>query len=90
MGACAKNNIALTFMSSHGRFMARVTGEVRGNVTLRKEQFRISDNEARSKQIAQNFILGKVYNSKWVLELAIRDYPLRFDEEALKCKVNFR
>ena len=35
MGACAQKNIDLTFMSGHGRFLARVTGEVKGNVTLR-------------------------------------------------------
>lgn len=41
MGACAKKNIELTFMSGNGRFLARVTGEVKGNVTLRKEQYRV-------------------------------------------------
>ncbi len=89
MGACAKNNIALSFMSSHGRFLARISGEVRGNVTLRKEQYRISDDESRSSKIAQNFITGKIYNSKWVLERAIRDYPLRVDAEKLKSKSKF-
>ena len=34
MGACAQRNIDLTFMSGNGRFLARVTGEVKGNVTL--------------------------------------------------------
>jgi CRISP-associated protein Cas1 len=43
MGACSKHNIALSFMTESGRFRARVVGEVRGNVTLRKAQYRISD-----------------------------------------------
>ena len=38
MGACAARGIGLVFLSAHGRFLARVTGEVYGNVTLRKER----------------------------------------------------
>lgn len=30
MGTCAQKNISLTFMTEHGRFLARVCGEVRG------------------------------------------------------------
>ena len=86
MGACAKKNIALSFMTEHGKFLARITGEVRGNVTLRKEQYRISDCEERSAAIAKSFITGKIYNSKWVLERAIRDYSLRIDGNKLKLK----
>ena len=29
-------------------------------------------------------ILAKVYNSKWILERAIRDYPLRIDIEKMR------
>jgi CRISPR-associated protein Cas1 len=89
MGACAQRNISLSFMTEHGKFLARVTGEVRGNVTLRKEQYRISDSEARSIMVAKNFITGKLYNSKWVIERAIRDYSLRLDSDKLKLKSGF-
>ena len=84
MGACVERNIALSFIKPSGRFLARVTGKSYGNVFLRKEQFRISDNLERSNQIARNFILGKVYNSRWVIERATRDYALRLDVEKLK------
>lgn len=86
MGACAKKNIELTFMSGNGRFLARVTGEVKGNVTLRKEQYRVSESPEESIKLARNFILGKVYNSRWILERAARDYPLRLDAEKIKAK----
>lgn len=88
MGACAQRNIDLAFMSGSGRFLARVTGEVKGNVTLRKQQYRISENEEESLKLARNFILGKVYNSRWILERAVRDYPLRVDVEQIKSKSN--
>lgn len=89
MGACAKRGIDLSFLSPGGRFLARVSGEVRGNVTLRKEQYRVSDNKEQSLTIARNFIAAKVYNSRWVLERAARDYPLRLDAEKLKLKASF-
>ncbi len=89
MGACAERNIDLSFMSGNGRFLARVSGEVRGNVTLRKEQYRISEQKKESIKIARNFITGKVYNAKWVLERAARDYPLRLDVDRIKEKSAF-
>lgn len=84
MGTCARRNIALTFMTGNGRFLARVIGESRGNVILRKEQYRISDNEMRSALLARNIIFAKVYNDKWILERATRDYPLRVDVARIK------
>ena len=33
---------------------------------------------------ARNFILGKVYNARWVLERATRDHPQRVPVEQLK------
>ena len=89
MGACAERNIGLTFLSGNGRFIARVTGEVYGNVTLRKEQYRRSESEEESLKIARNCIAGKVYNSRWIVERAARDYPLRLDVEKLKSKSAF-
>ncbi|MFT5874743.1 MAG: CRISPR-associated protein Cas1 [Clostridium sp.] len=84
MGACAKHNIALSFMKQSGRFLARVVGEVRGNVTLRKAQYRLSDNAEESNKIARNFIVGKIYNARWVIERATRDYAIRLDVDKLK------
>jgi len=84
MGACAKHNIALSFMKQSGRFLARVVGEVRGNVTLRKAQYRLSDSNEESNKIARNFILGKIYNARWVIERATRDYAIRLDVNKLK------
>ncbi|ALP34931.1 type I-C CRISPR-associated endonuclease Cas1 [Paenibacillus sp. IHB B 3084] len=84
MGACAARNIDLTFMTRTGRFLARVIGESRGNVVLRKEQYRISDDDQRSALVARNMIIGKIYNNKWILERATRDYPLRIDADRMK------
>jgi len=86
MGACAQRNIGLTFLSGNGRFIARVTGEVYGNVTLRKEQFRRSEHIGESLKIARNCIAGKVYNSRWILERCARDHAMRVDAGKFKHK----
>lgn len=79
MGYCADENISIIFLTSSGRFRARVVGKSRGNVVLRKTQYRLSDNEMESARIASNFIIGKVFNQKWMLERVTRDYPMRVD-----------
>lgn len=84
MGECAKRNISLCFLTQNGRFLARITGKVYGNVTLRKEQYRISDNHNLSHRIARNFIVGKVFNARWVIERVIRDHSLSIDTIKLK------
>ena len=89
MGACAQRNIDLVFLSGNGRFLARIVGEVYGNVTLRKEQFRRSDSDEARIRIARNCIMGKVYNARWVLERAARDYAMRLDVEKFKSKSAF-
>ena len=84
MGACAGRGIQLGFMTPRGRFLARVCGEDRGNVLLRKQQYRVSDSPAESCLIARNMILGKVFNARWVLERTLRDHGMRVDTEALR------
>ncbi|MDD2435320.1 MAG: type I-C CRISPR-associated endonuclease Cas1c [Bacilli bacterium] len=89
MGACAEKNISLCFLNNNGKFLARITGKVYGNVLLRKEQYRISNNLDISNKIAKNMVFAKVYNSKWIIERAIRDYPYLLDIKNLKKKSEF-
>ena len=84
MGACARNGIQLVFLTPRGRFLARVCGQEQGNVLLRKEQYRLSDDLEKSCRIARNFIFGKVYNQRWVLERTLRDHRMRVDSAALE------
>ena len=84
MGACAKRGVQLCFMTPNGRFLARACGESRGNVLLRKKQYRVSDDEAQSCLIARNFIFGKVYNTRWMIERTLRDHALRVDADEMK------
>ncbi|MBB6694122.1 type I-C CRISPR-associated endonuclease Cas1 [Cohnella xylanilytica] len=84
MGYCAERNISLVFLTMNGRFLARVIGESKGNVVLRKKQYHISEDEVLSAKIARNFLVGKIYNQKWIIERMTRDYPLRIDMAQFK------
>lgn len=80
MGACAKREISLAFCTPGGRFLARVTGSVQGNVLLRRTQYRVADDPAQSCRVARNMIFGKVYNARWSIERTRRDHAPRIDE----------
>ena len=62
MGECTNRNISLCFLTPNGRFLARVTGRVYGNVTLRKEQYRISIFRINHVN-CEKTSLRKVYNA---------------------------
>ena len=84
MGACAKRGIQLVFITPRGRFLARTSGMEHGNVLMRRTQYRTADDLAASCRIARNFIFGKTYNQRWVIERTLRDHALRVNEEMLR------
>jgi CRISPR-associated protein Cas1 len=83
MGACAERNVGLCFLTPNGRFLARVTGKVKGNVLLRKKQYAVSEREGESVPIAASFLLGKIANSRKVIERALRDHAMLVDVQRL-------
>lgn len=84
MGACAERKIGLSFFSPNGKFLAGVHGKEYGNVLLRKQQYRISDDKEQGVQYAKNMMIGKVYNSRWTLERTARDHKERVDYESIR------
>ena len=74
MQLCSDNNVGLSFLTPQGKFLARVNGKARGNVLLRRTQYRIADDKSASVQIARNFIIGKIVNCRTVLGRGIRDH----------------
>ena len=89
MGKCAEAGKSLCFMTRNGRFLARVCGSDRGNVLLRKTQYRLSDNVEESCRIARPFIFGKLYNTRWQIERTLRDHALRVEETELRAASRF-
>lgn len=89
MGACAERNVGLSFLQPNGRFLARVTGRVKGNLLLRKKQYELSQCVDASADIAGNFLLGKIANSRKVIERAMRDHSLLVNVPALRAASDF-
>lgn len=83
LGECAKRKISVSFFTEYGRYYGTFHGESSGNVLLRREQYRIADDN-RALDYAKAFIFGKLHNQKWIIERGIRDYALRIDAALLK------
>ena len=84
MGACCERQIALSFCSPRGKFLARASGESNGNVLLRRTQYRVADDPAASCRAARGAIFGKLYNARMSVERTRRDHAPRVDGEKLR------
>jgi CRISPR-associated protein Cas1 len=84
MGFCAERDVAVSFLSENGRFIARVQGPVSGNVLLRREQYRRADSDKASAVIANAVLVGKLANTRAVLQRMIRDHGDKSDAVAIK------
>ena len=69
MGYCAENNISLSFLSEHGKFLANVIGKKNGNVLLRRSQYRVADDPDFSLKISKGMIIAKIYKRKIIYYL---------------------
>ena len=84
MGACAQRQVGLSFCTPQGRFLARTVAISKGNVLVRRKQYRMADDWNASCAIARNMIFGKLYNARWSMERTRRDHKLRIDDEAFQ------
>lgn len=74
IGMCAERQVGLSFHSPQGRFLGRVSGPVKGNVLLRRKQYRMADQADFCLAISKLCIIGKIFNCRNVLARAIRDH----------------
>lgn len=74
MGACAEADVALSFHTPHGKFLAASQGFTSGNILLRRAQYRAADCPEATLAIAQNMIVGKIANTRQLLLRAARDH----------------
>lgn len=74
MAHCAEAGLAISFLSEHGKFMARVEGAASGNVLLRRRQYRAADDPAAGLVIVRAIIAAKAANQRAVLRRALRDH----------------
>lgn len=84
LGYCAESGISVCFMTSYGKFLARVEGPVSGNVLLRREQYRRTDDSHACTAIVRNLLLGKLHSQRVVIGRGLRDYREKMEEPARK------
>ncbi|GHU72579.1 CRISPR-associated endonuclease Cas1 [Spirochaetia bacterium] len=84
LGFCAERDVAVSFLSEHGRFLASVRGPVSGNVLLRRRQYRMADDEEATRRIAAQVVSGKLANCRIVMNRTIRDHAAKVDAPSLR------
>lgn len=75
LGLCGERGVGVSYLTEHGRFMARMQGPVSGNILLRKEQYRKAQTPKEACEVARNILTGKLTNMRTVLRRAVRDHP---------------
>jgi CRISPR-associated protein Cas1 len=83
LGACADSGVAISFLTERGRFLAQVTGFTRGNVLLRRRQYRLADDGAVACTLARDIVRAKLTNARTALVRAARDAPEGSDRRAV-------
>ncbi len=71
MGKCVEKTIPINFVSPHGKFLAKVYGETKGNVFLRI--FQIDKFRLDGINLAQNTLAAKFSNSIKLIKWSLRD-----------------
>lgn len=84
MAHCTDNGITITHLNQYGKFQARIEGAVSGNVLLRREQYRMSEDSERTQLICHSIILGKVHNQRQVIRRYLRDYKQQLDAQVIE------
>jgi len=83
LGRCSEHGISVSFLTERGRFLARVQGPVSGNVLLRRQQYRLSDDSGAAASLARAFVIAKVANCRTVLLRAQRDHSVGSGQDGL-------
>jgi CRISPR-associated protein Cas1 len=73
LALCCENGVGISFLSEQGRFLARVTGPVSGNVLLRRQQYRMADGTGAALAFVRTIITAKIANSRVSLLRAARE-----------------
>lgn len=89
MRLCWENGVELSFLTEHGKFLARTSGEVSGNVLLRRKQYRWADEEIEKLRLSKRFVEAKIHNSRRVLQRAVRDHNDVIQDEGLRNVIGY-
>ncbi|MDR3092635.1 MAG: type I-C CRISPR-associated endonuclease Cas1c [Endomicrobium sp.] len=74
LGLCAENDVSVSYFTEYGKFIARMQSPISGNVLLRKQQYKYSEDKIFCLETAKSVLLGKLNNSRTVINRALRDH----------------
>ena len=84
LSLCCESGVGISFLNENGRFLARVSGPVSGNVLLRRQQYRMADGGALALPCVRTIVTSKIANSRTVLLRAARETADAEREAALR------
>lgn len=73
LAAAVEAGLTVSFLSPRGRFRYAAVGYSPGNVLLRRAQYRLADDPLGTAGLVRSLLLGKLANSRTVLQRAVRD-----------------
>ena len=74
LSLCAQEGVSVSFCSGSGRLQFRAVGFTPGNVLLRRDQYRASDNQDQSLALAIPMVSAKIANARSTILRARRDH----------------
>ncbi len=84
---CSDRGISISIMSPNGKFLASIDGPVKGNVLLRREQYRRADDESFCLAVSKNIIWAKIYNSIALLKRGAKDHAEKINYDFVNTSV---
>lgn len=70
---CGERGVGLSFVNAFGRFSGRLEGPVRGNVLLRRAQYRMAESDEATSRLVYWLTMAKIANSRNTLLRAARE-----------------
>jgi CRISP-associated protein Cas1 len=89
LGMCLERGISISYLSPYGKHLANINGMPKGNVLLRRKQYRLADSSFESAKLSRLFVIGKLVGCRTVLRRFISDYTETCSTEdiAAVCKL---
>lgn len=87
LGMCIEKGVTVSFLTSFGKHLATVQGIPKGNVLLRRKQYRLADLVKDSALLATSFVIAKIANCRSVLRRFISDYDGKVETGEIKTVV---
>lgn len=88
MHLCMERGVTLSFLREDGTFLGSVVGSVKGNVLLRRRQYRMADGP-EAVTLANRFVLGKILNARAVLRRGLRDHDEAIQSDKIVREADF-